>query len=242
MGNFKVEIKLDRIHCYDENDGPGNAEPYLWTAFFKVDGETVVLKTDGDGPIKLVGIPTVVTTPGNHGNLGTTDVDEDDNISIPAIIGKWTTTMRPIPFTRPLLGKTETDGLIGVCLILMEEDFTPNDAIAHGHNALNSGIRDGLAKILSQISLSHTEISNRDISNVTSTVTDSVKNAISSNVNIWEWIAGWGNQDDQIGSEVFRWSQTDLVHSSGAPIPFSHRWKHEGDWEIFGHVTATEIK
>src|SRR3954464_12389541 len=66
---LRVSLQLDHIHCYDEEDGWGAAEPYLWTVFFKVDGDGVAL-TDA---LKLSGGATVVTTPGSHGNLGTSD-------------------------------------------------------------------------------------------------------------------------------------------------------------------------
>ena len=41
MATTAVDITLRNIHCSDEGDGPGSAEPYLWTVFFKVDGDTV---------------------------------------------------------------------------------------------------------------------------------------------------------------------------------------------------------
>jgi hypothetical protein len=90
---LNVWIRLDRIHCFDEGDGWGSAEPYLWPVFFKIDGETVSM-TDA---LKLSGTPTVVGTYGNHGNLGNTDVDAGDTIPIPESLGSWKTTLKPIP-------------------------------------------------------------------------------------------------------------------------------------------------
>src|SRR3954454_13449038 len=90
---LRVAIDLERIHCYDEGDGWGNAEPYLWTVFFKVDGDSVAL-TEG---LTLTGHATVSGTPGSHGNLGDTDVDEGDDVPIPSAIGQWDTLMKPIP-------------------------------------------------------------------------------------------------------------------------------------------------
>ena len=95
MKDLKVDVKLDHIFCHDEGDGPGSAEPYLWAVYFKVDGETVVVNTDGPAPPFLQGPPVVVGTPGDHANLGDTDVDEGDTIAIPAIIGVFHSTMTP---------------------------------------------------------------------------------------------------------------------------------------------------
>ncbi len=122
MNDLRIDLKLERIHCYDEGDGPGNAEPYLWTVFFKVDGDTVVVNSDGPAAPFVQGSRPWSRTPGNHGNLGTSDVDEGDDVSIPAIIGEWHTVMKPIPLTTPLLGMSEVGGMIGCVVVLMEED------------------------------------------------------------------------------------------------------------------------
>ena len=119
MNDLNVVLKLDRIRCHDEGDGPGNAEPYLWTVFFKADGDSLVVNSSGPVAPFLQGAPTVVGTPGNHGNLGTTDVDEGDTVAIPAIIGEYRTLMKPIPLTVPLAGISEVGGLMGCVVILM---------------------------------------------------------------------------------------------------------------------------
>jgi hypothetical protein len=43
MDALNLTIKLNKLHCYDESDGPGDAKPYLWTVFFKVDEDTVTV-------------------------------------------------------------------------------------------------------------------------------------------------------------------------------------------------------
>lgn len=90
---LNVQFDLERIECHDEGDGWGDAEPYLWTVFFKVDGDTVSLGDD----LFLHGTATVTTTPGSHGNLGNTDVGEGDTLIVPSAIGEHTTRLRPIP-------------------------------------------------------------------------------------------------------------------------------------------------
>ena len=64
--NLFVRIELDRIHCHDEGDAVGSAEPYLWTVFFMIDGSTVSVSSS----LTLDGTATVAFTPGSHGNLG----------------------------------------------------------------------------------------------------------------------------------------------------------------------------
>lgn len=242
MTDLNIEFKLDRIHCHDEGDGPGNAEPYLWTVFFKVDGDTLVVNSDGPIAPFVQGAPTVIGTPGNRGNLGTTDVDEDDDVAIPAIIGEYRTILKPIPLTTPFLGISEVNGMIGCIVVLMEEDNTPSSAIARGHEALDSRVRDKLAEVLSTLSISKTEPTEEDIAALAEQIGSAVTSAIGDGVNVFEWLAGFGNMDDQIGSAVFRFSHKQLEESGGVAIPFSRRWDNEGDWELFGHIKATPIR
>ena len=242
MLDLNIEFKLDRIHCHDEGDGPGNAEPYLWTVFFKVDGDTVVVNSDDIGNIFLQGPPTVVTTPGNHGNLGTSDVDEDDDVNVPAIIGEYRTVMKPIPLTTPVLGKTEVGGMIGCIVVLMEEDNTSDSDAGRGHERLDSAVRDQLTQVMGTLGISKLEPTEEDINAMTDRIGSAVKSAIQDGVGVVEWLLGFGNMDDQIGSGVFRFTHGSLESSAGAPIPFGRRWDNEGDWELFGHIKATPIR
>lgn len=242
MTDLNIEFKLDNIRCHDEGDGWGNAEPYLWTVFFKVDGDTLVVNSDGPAAPFLQGAPTVVGTPGNHGNLGNTDVDEGDTVAVPAIIGEYRTILKPIPLTTPLLGLSEVGGMIGCIAVLMEEDDTPSSAIARGHEALDRGVRDRLAELLGTLSVSKTEPTDEDIAALSDKIGDAVKSAIGDGVSVIDWLVAFGNMDDQIGSAVFRFSHNQLEQAAGASIPFSRRWDNEGDWELFGHIKATPIR
>lgn len=235
---LRVSLQLDHIHCYDEGDGWGDAEPYLWTVFFKVDGDGVAL-TDA---LKLSGSATVVTTPGSHGNLGTSDVGAGDDVPIPSAIGEWSPPyLKPIPVPddlKPLVGG-DLGGIVGVVIVLMEEDNVSDAGAEAGHAALNSGIQTALDSIIASLGFGHTDITDDDIdaymSQVQQAVTDAVQQEQSFFENIWSWL----NADDVIGSKVFYFKHDDLA--SKGFIDFSQRWPNEGDWEIFGSVSASVV-
>jgi len=229
-----VRIELDHIHCHDEGDGIGSAEPYLWTVFFKVDGTTVSV-TPG---FTLDGEATVEFTPGSHGNLPNSDVDPGEDVDIPGILGDWSTQLVPIGFQEPIPGVDDLGGVAGVVAVLMEEDNVTDDGAEAGHDALNGAVRDAINQIVATRTLTNQEVTDEEIAAFEESIDDIVSDAVSSQQNIFENIWSWLNADDTIGFKAFIFSHDELVPNT--VTEFSHRWENEGDWEIFGSVMAVE--
>src|SRR6185312_9875144 len=82
-------ISLDQLHCHRKSDVT-SAEPYLLTAFFKIDGDTIVYDRADDGRegLFLKGTCTFAGTSGSHGDLGTRDVEVGDDMPIPSALGE----------------------------------------------------------------------------------------------------------------------------------------------------------
>ena len=236
MNPLNVSVKLKDVHCFDEGDGPGSAEPYLWTVFFKIDGDTAKVNS----ALKLEGTATVVGSPGNHGNLPNHDVDEGETVAIPAAIGEFNTTLKPIPLETPILGKDSVGGAIGCIAVLMEEDGTPNSAVAKGHNALNSAVQSELNRLISTLGVTQQEPSDQDIKDIEAKVGNAVENAIREDVSVWDWLGAFGNMDDKIGSVVFKFSHSQLENGGSSGLELKKRWKSEGDWELRGRIQASK--
>lgn len=108
-----VVCEVDRFVCRDDGEAVGGSEPYLWSVFFKIDGEdgnatASVEVTDGGVSLRLDGEPTV-TSPdqGSHGNLrldgGSVDAgglfSGTKIVDIPSAVGRFRTTLTPIATT-----------------------------------------------------------------------------------------------------------------------------------------------
>ncbi len=233
-------IKLDRIACYDENDGSGTAEPYLWPVFFKIDGSSYAVTTSG-----FIGSPTIIPTFGTHGNLGTRDVDAGNNVTIPAALGEFRTLLQPIPvldsFRTGILGSDTIPGLAGVVYILMEEDGWSNSLATEGYSAMIEAIQlaitqvtDGFRNALSQPTKDQIE---RAMANVKGTAARMIRDHIISFMGVDSiWYATFGDNDDQIGANV-NLVDNDAIERDLA-INFNHRWDEQGSWEIFGSFSC----
>ncbi len=226
---------LENIICHDEGDGWGSAEPYLWTVFFKIDGTTVRLNDS----LNLEGTASVETTPGSHGNLGDTDVDEGDTLNIPSAIGFWQTTLFPIPvpdFVKNL-GTDDIAAVAGVICILMEEDNVSDSGANAGHTALNNAVQSALDSVIGSLGVNHPEITQADIDAMSDAIQSKVTNAVKDSQNIFENIWSWLNSDDTIGTKVFFFNQDDLIANGTTTL--HQRWDNEGDWEINGKIDAS---
>jgi hypothetical protein len=161
--DLQTLISLDHLHCHDETDDYGGGEPYLWAAFFKVDGETVVLDlVEDDRPdenktltdLFLKGGCTLVATAGSHGDLPNHDVDAGEDVPIPAAIGESRFAMVPIQVTeraRKVLPDRNTSvngGAVGVVVALLEQNQVSELAAEAGHAVFNDTLVVGINEMI----------------------------------------------------------------------------------------------
>ncbi|RYX81871.1 hypothetical protein EON83_22210 [bacterium] len=234
-----VRMQLQRIKCIDEGDGIGSAEPYLWAVFFKIDGEKCVVNS----AFQLDGRAQIKTTFGNHENLPNHDVDDGEVINIPASLGAdYRTRLVPLPLSQPIAGMTNTAAAMGCIVVLMEEDNTPNSAVASGHLALNHAVEEELNRLIPTLGIAKRSPTEQDIKDMKSRIGAAVKKAIKDKVTVGSWLLGAGNMDDQIGSEVFLFSTSDLKNVGTAGIPIEKQWNNEGKWKLEGNISVTPAR
>jgi hypothetical protein len=167
-------ISLDRLHCHNTAEILFSDEPYLWTAFVKVDGDTLVLDLIGDRPdaelteedLYLRGRCSFVAGSGSHGNLGVSDVDEGEDVAIPSTLGdlplgEFGGTLKPIPLTDRAKQKLRdrfpeisipdaVNGTVAVVVVLADENSLSDAAAEAGHATFKTALERELNGFLFQ--------------------------------------------------------------------------------------------
>ena len=231
MTPLHTRIQLERLHCFDEGDSIGAAEPYLWAVFFKIDGTTAFVNEQ----FALEGTAQTFNSLGNHGNLGVSSVDAGDDIAIPQQFG-FGANFIPIPLRTPVGNTSEVPWVIGCAVVLMEQDNTPESAVDQGRARLRIEIQQAIDELIPTLNLIHQEPTEEELAAIKETVSARVTAAVADHVGGLSWLGGFGNMDDEIGSEVFIFSQTDFFPGGPEPITFGKRWANHGDWEISGRT------
>lgn len=238
-----VSVRLSSIYCRDEGDGPGDAEPYLWTIFFKIDGQNI-----HQNGIALAGDAAFSFGVGSHNNLNNHDVTSGERVAIPAPVGRWETTLTPITISDFSGNNFFMPGIIGVAAILMEEDNVSDSGAEAGHKALNTFVQTSINDFIHSINLldfadpnTRKEILDARIEALKKELVDRsgaiVHDAI---VNKQPWYSdlwAWVNADDKIGSQIWIFNQDDIV-SKRYHLDLHTRWRNHGDWELSGAIDA----
>src|SRR5215813_8453563 len=148
--NFNLTIALESLFVFQGDDiddvFDSDSEPYLWVFMIKIDGEG--LRQQGN---QLVGNPTFFFGPGSHGNIGGSI--EHGSRALPASVGRWNTSLKPIPIS--ILGQTLTEipGTILCAGVLLEENLTPNSAMEAAHQSTINLIKNTLSSTIASLGL-----------------------------------------------------------------------------------------
>lgn len=234
---LNTNVALSLLTCHDEADGPGDAEPYLWPVFFKIDGDSFALDAAG-----LIGFPVVHSTNGAHGNLGTTDVGTGDNVLIPESVGTWTTVLKPIPVNDATLKMVIGDDLpaiAGVVAVLMEQDGWPDSFATVGYSALINAVQLGVAQAAASFQMATSQPTKEQIDAQVEKVKELASTMVTGAIEAYMsgtqtvWYGSLGNNDDQIGTQAWTINQDDFQGYKLIPITESFSGDN-GSWTIGG--------
>lgn len=237
--NLPVVVDLSTVTA-TKNGGVGPAEPYLLTVFFQLDGGTMRIETRADGKLVLRGEPVVRRTNSRHGNLP--QIRDGETVPVPDSVGRFATTMRPIPLPGSLgdLVVGGASGAVGMLYVLAEQDGLPDHAILAAYDTLVEEFTKELRKIRDGIVIDPANPATNPF-----TVSEEVKKAITERIaakvrdTILKNTFLVLNADDILGSDVLVFTEAGLLADRSQP--FSKRFDEgvPGDWTVRGSATAT---
>ncbi|QAY62096.1 hypothetical protein ET495_01020 [Xylanimonas allomyrinae] len=144
---------------------------------------------------------------------------------------------------RSLVGEN-LPGILGVIVVVMEEDGWPDNLAETGYQAFVDGVYLGVTKVAAgfQHALSRPTKEQIDaaIAGVKASVGTMVKAAVKNAMSGWQlaWYGTLGDNDDQIGAEAFTTDGDELA--AQVTVPVSRRWgageSGDGDWELQGRI------
>ena len=148
--NFNVTVLLDSIFCFQGDDIDDvfdeESEPYLWVLMVKLDGEGFFQSGNF-----LVGNPRFFFSPGSHGNIGGSILHGVRRL--PDDVGRWETSLKPIPISVAGQELTSIPGTILCCAVLMEENLTPNSAVEEAHTSIKQLVEKTIESTLASLGL-----------------------------------------------------------------------------------------
>ena len=153
MDTINLDFHFRHLRCLQDSSNGRSGPPYLWTIFFKVDGQGVRVKKN----FKLTGKAKFSFSEGSHGNLGHRKPVEGETIEIPNAVGRWQTGLKPIAvpvFNRPF------PALIGAISVLLSQGNVTAAGAEAGHQRLNQYVEEAI-----NLSIQHFDPQKVDILN-----------------------------------------------------------------------------
>lgn len=243
---LEVDLRLTqlRVVAREERRGGGD-EPFLWSAFVKLDGDTVDLstitsETFGDLFTALDNSSSVVvSTSGSHHNITSrNNVAAGEQLPIPDRVGRFQTQLRTIRGLDPnvplqLPGKNQPTAkeltTLGLVVVAWEQDGLKDASIEAGRTALVDTLREEIDQALATANFT-------DFSALEEPIAEAVEAAIRD-------AEGFVlNPDDLLGFAFQKFSYEELAASNGQ-IPLSFRFTgsadHPADYRVAGTLKVS---
>jgi hypothetical protein len=240
---LNVNVNLSKLTLHETEDTHGD-EPFLWTVFFKLDGDTVNFQSKS-----ISFLPTVSSTSGSHRNITSeTNVGSGRTLNIPSWVGKYSTVLKTIRGFDPSLVRDAT--MFGLLVVAWDEDGFTDAAIEAGRLALVKNFGPGLdaliqphfGEILFAAAAGNKQALTDILTQIQKDLRDNLaaaaKKAIEAAEHEWSKIVFEGGQDDKLGLELKTFSFKELLAAKGS-IPLDLRFKDdEAHYQVKGSLSV----
>jgi hypothetical protein len=174
---ISATIEVPSLHCTKQYDEHGNSEPYLWFAYFFADATTLTEQE----PIRVF-VPDVPDVRA----LFSGSVGDNEDIDIPPELGTFQVNLE---------GGALNLAMLGLLVVLWEEDDTSATAMAAGYNEFRIAVHRELNKFVQDFGF--TPPDDNQAKKIADAITKSVKEAISAKVDFLSYC--FDHQDSAIG-------------------------------------------
>jgi len=240
----RTHVRVENISTHLTSTGTSFANPpiYLWSVFFKVDGDKAQVDVKQVSPPSwnLQGAATVAGTPGDQGDLPggvRASYYVDEKTVIPAPLGDYVTTLAPFPVSAGS-GFTVGGMIVGWLGILLYQQNTPADVVTAGHQALDGAVLQALNNVIPTITNKNQTITQGDISNAVTLIQTQVTNAIINALSFGDKLRTVLNtefQDSFVGNALAYFTDSQLLGSppQGIPLKYSFNWGGKLDPRLY---------
>jgi hypothetical protein len=173
---INATLEITRLHCIEQWDEHGNSEPYLWFAYFFTD----LLRLMNEKPIEVF-VPNIADTRALFPSVG-----NNQDVAIPPEIGTFPVSLEPGVLNAAMLG---------VIVVLLEEDDTPSSAIRAGYNEFRTAVHRELNNFFDVAGLRPP--TDDEMKQIAAAIGNSVQDAIQDEAGILSIFCD--NQDNAIG-------------------------------------------
>lgn len=234
-----LSVALNQVTCLRPPRRPRRKPPYLWTVFFRLDGQTLQLSPQ----FELQGGAKFHFTQGSHGNLGFLPEEGPQALAIEPYLGQWETELQPIevPFFDYAM-----PGILGVAAVLMQENNVSDLGADAGHQALNDYVKEAVNQAVHNFHVKVIDVENiqpslkryfaRQVDALADGIESEVRRAVVKaqtwSQNLWSLV----DQDELIGYRVWDLMATELPTEGSYAL--EHVWQAGslGDWQIEGEI------
>jgi hypothetical protein len=219
---LNVHVNLDTLAVHGTNDAIGADEPFLWTVFVKLDGDTIDFVNIAQATA------TVISTSGSHGNVPADGARKGDRLAIPGHVGRFSTVLKTIRGFDPSDPQTRASTRFGFLVVALEQDETSDGAIAAGLNALVSELQAALAEAIRSFM-------KPDPATLKERVKDAALNAVKARDNIFQLLFA----DDIVGQPAVRQFTFEELFLSGGLVPIDLDFDGDGHYQVTGTMQIT---
>jgi catechol 2,3-dioxygenase-like lactoylglutathione lyase family enzyme len=248
---MKLRVAFRDLHCTEEADGSGSAEPYLWAFHFKIDGSTATMDLNSNNQLVLRGGFTSMSSPGSLKNLGNNDVDAGEIVPVPPAIRSHGAPLLldPIPLSPAARARhpnlEAVGGLAGYVVALMENDEVSNaDAeVAHGefNDSMRVSVKDAIDEfvvpsVIEQPTADDIKTLFRD------TLGARIVSLVRERRNQWARFPGYegDGRDDKVGVHAAIFVPQDFAGGKTLPTGAVFNNDHHGQWSLGGMALGIE--